>query len=256
MRIMYDGVNTDARTISRLAKPGDLVAYYIDGEFAWTPEEIALFQYNSHVTITVLGNPADVADCETGDMTPESAANWVRQRRAAGYFRPTVYRSLSLMGDIRSATGDLVMGKDWDSWVADYDNSPGAVYPGSIAKQYRSVTDYDESVVFDDGWPHRVATQTTPAAPITAPKWPAGLVLQIGNKGNAVKALQQALSGSGIYGVRGIAADGIFGEQTQTAVRNFEASQHFTVDSGIAGSQVRNALIRLGQLNTAGQAAS
>lgn len=252
-RKMYDGINTDARRIKELIKPGDLVAYYIDGRYAWSEEEIAFFPNNEHVTITVLGNPADVADCETGDLTPKSAAEWVVRQRHHGYFRPTIYRSLSVMRDIRQSTGPLIMGKDWDSWVADYDNDPNPDYSGEAAKQYRSTNDYDESEVYDDLWPHRHATHS-PVATVSSPKWPKGLVLQFGNKGNAVEALQKACSGSGIRGVRGIEVDGIFGNQTRTAVRNFEAFEHLNVDSGIAGNQVRSTLIRIGALNSAGQA--
>lgn len=255
MRIMYDGINTDAKAIAQVIKPGDLVAYYVDGTYAWTPEEIALFPYNTHITITVLGNPADVADCETGDLTPQSVADWVRKQKANGYFRPTIYRSLSGMNDIRQSTGELVMGKDWDSWIADYDNNQNSVYLDSAAKQYKASTNDDISVVFDDLWPHRVAVAIQPIAPVTAPKWPAGVTLQFGNKGYAVEALQKAFHNSGILGVRGIMYDGAFGAQTQTAVRNFEAAENLTVDSGIAGAGVRNALIRIGLLNTAGQAA-
>lgn len=84
--------------------------------------------------------------------------------------------------------------------------------------------------------------------------WPEGKSLQRGDSGDPVEALQQALAGSGIYGVRGISVDGDFGPQTQTAVQNFEANQHLTVDSGIAGKQVRDALIRLGRLTVNGAA--
>lgn len=251
LRIMYDGINTDARTIAKLIKPGDLVAYYIDGRYAWKPEEIALFPHNTHVTITVLGNPADVADCEAGDLTPESAARWVIKQKARGYSRPTVYRSLNLMEGIRRATGTLIMGRDWDSWVADYDNDTNSVYPGSVAKQYKTTAGYDKSAVFDNLWPHRVVVH--PPVPIMSPKWPARVTLKLGTKGYAVEALQKALRNSGIVGVRGIAYDGVFGVQTQTAVRNFEASEKLAVDSGIAGSQVRNELIVLGLLNSEGQ---
>ena len=251
-RVMFDGINTDAKAIARLIEPGDLVAYYIDGIYAWTPEEIRLFPNNTHVTITVIGNPADVADCETGDMSPRSAADWVIRQRAAGYYRPTIYRGLSGMADVRAATGSLIMGKDWDAWVADYDNSQQSVYPGSAAKQYRSTNEYDVSEVYDDLWPHRVRIQ--PTIPTAKPKWPAGLDLRLGNRGNAVEALQRALSTSGIRGVRGITLDGVFGPQTQTAVRNFEAEERLNLDSGIAGQLVRSELIRLGQLNSYGQA--
>lgn len=255
-RTMWDGVNSDARAIAGLAKPGDLVAYYIDGYFAWTKSEIALFPSQQHVTITVLGNSADVADCETGDMTPESAANWVRKQKAGGYNRPTIYRSLSMMDDVRKTTGNLVMGKDWDGWVADYDNRTDVVYGGAAAKQYKSTNSFDESVVYDDQWPHRTITRTTPITPIVtnAPKWPAGQILVKSNKGNAVLALQKALRDSGIHGVRGIGVDGIFGDQTLTAVRNFQEACKLGVD-GVAGAQTRARLISRGLMNAAGQAA-
>jgi hypothetical protein len=249
---MFDGIRTDAKTISRLIEPGDLVAYYIDGIYAWTSEEIALFPHNTHVTITVFGNPADVADCETGDMSVLSAVNWVERRRAAGYLRPTIYNSLSVMPDIRKTTGNLILGKDYDVWIADYDNDINSVYPGSAAKQYRSTDSYDISSVFDDMWPHRVKIQ--PTAPVIGPKWPAGITLQFGNRGNSVEALQRALSTSGLRGARGILCDGDFGSQTQTAVQNFESSQNLPVDTGLAGPNVRSQLIRLGLLNSAGQA--
>lgn len=86
------------------------------------------------------------------------------------------------------------------------------------------------------------------------PAWPAGMILEYGSVGAAVEALQKAFRDSGIRGVRGIAVDGEFGDQTQTATRNFEAAEGLAVDAGIAGPQVRNALIRLGRLTAAGEA--
>lgn len=249
-RTMWDGIRQDAKYIARLAKPGDLVAYYIDGIYSWTSAEIALFPHNEHVTITVFGNPADAADAETGDMTPEAAAEWVVRQKTAGYWRPTIYRSLSVMDDIRKTTGALVMGKDWDSWVADYDNRTESVYPGSAVKQFRNASDFDENEVYDDGWPHRT---NHVVAPITSPKWPVDALLQFGNRGNAVEAMQKALSGSGIRGVRGIGVDGSFGGQTLISLKNFQAAESLIVD-GKAGNQTRNTLIHMGFLNSAGQA--
>jgi peptidoglycan hydrolase-like protein with peptidoglycan-binding domain len=66
-------------------------------------------------------------------------------------------------------------------------------------------------------------------------------VLREGDTGGAVTVLQKALSGSGIRGVRGITVDGVFGSQTLTAVRNFQAAKGLTVD-GIAGRETRAAL--------------
>lgn len=255
-RNMYDGINSDAAAIKKVIRPGDGIAYYVDGRYAWSAAEIAMFPLTDyfHVTITVLGNPADVADCETGDLTPEGAAAWVRRQRAAGYFRPTVYRSLSVMSDIRNATAELIMGKDWDGWVASYDNNPANVYPGAVAHQYRSEFDMDISTVFDDGWPHRKAP--TPSSPVvvTAPRWPAGLELRFGMVGHAVEAMQKAFHDSGVVGERGIGIDGQFGPQTLTAVRNFQGT-HGLQEDGIAGIHTRTAMVSAHLLNIDGTAA-
>lgn len=253
-RTMYDGINSDAHAIAKVIKPGDGVAYYIDGRYAWSGADIAMFPNNFHVTITVLGNPADVADCETGDMTPSAAAAWVARQRNAGYFRPTVYRSLAFMGDIRKATGSLVMGEDWDAWVADYDNDPHQVYPGAVAHQYRSQSDMDFSSVFDDKWPHRKSIVVPPPPRTATPKWPAGLTLKQGNVGHPVEALQRALRNSGRVGVRGITVDGVFGTQTLVAVRNFQKDEALAID-GFAGIKTRMELVHLHFLNLDGSAA-
>lgn len=241
MRTQYDGVNADAAAIHAKFPDTGMVAYYIDGEFTWTAAEIALFPDAEHVTITVLAGKADVADCENGNLTPEQAAQWVRDRRAEGYFRPTVYCSLSTVEAVREATGDLVLGVDYDLWVAEYNGTADSAYPGSVAHQYLNTPGYDTSAVYDDGWPHR--TPPAPAAPVkaTADTWPAGVILREGSTGGAVHVLQQALCDSGITGVRGITVDGVFGSQTLTSVRNLEAAKRLTVD-GIAGPEVRAAL--------------
>ena len=253
-RKLYDGINTDARDIAKVIQPGNGVAYYVDGIFAWNSAEIALFPHNWHVTITVLGNPADVADCETGDLTPWQAAAWVVRQKARGYWRPTVYRSFSLMDDIRQATGPLIMGEDWDSWVAHYDDNPNRDYAGEAAKQFHTQSNMDVSEVYDMGWPHRTKPIVVPpnSPSPTTPRWPFGVTLQFGNKGNAVLSLQTALSDSGVYGVRGIDKDGIYGDQTRTAVHNWEAAAQIPQDAGVAGNQVRNSLIHAGLLSADG----
>jgi peptidoglycan hydrolase-like protein with peptidoglycan-binding domain len=57
-------------------------------------------------------------------------------------------------------------------------------------------------------------------------------VLERGDRGEAVRSLQQAL---------GIAADGVFGKQTAQAVKRFQRSKGLTVD-GVVGPQTRAAL--------------
>lgn len=59
-------------------------------------------------------------------------------------------------------------------------------------------------------------------------------VLHLGSQGSDVVLLQERLSGGHLEGVRGIAVDGVFGKQTETAVRNFQALKGLAVD-GIVG---------------------
>jgi len=59
-------------------------------------------------------------------------------------------------------------------------------------------------------------------------------VLLLGSQGSDVRLLQSKLANSGIRGVRGITVDGVFGQQTDTAVRNFQLYKGLHVD-GIVG---------------------
>lgn len=86
-----------------------------------------------------------------------------------------------------------------------------------------------------------------PAATVTWAMWPASVTLQRGSSGAAVRVLQTACRNSGIHGVRGITVDGLFGDQTYLATRNFQAYSRLIVD-GIAGPQTRSALEALGDV--------
>nr|WP_238159026.1 peptidoglycan-binding domain-containing protein [Priestia megaterium] len=65
-----------------------------------------------------------------------------------------------------------------------------------------------------------------------------GTVLKKGSKGNAVKELQQKLTSLG-YNTKG--TDGIFGANTEAAVRNFQKDNKLAVD-GIAGPNTLTAI--------------
>lgn len=262
-RTMWDGIDTDAAGIARLSP--QMVAYYVDGRFAWSQAEIALFPHASHVTISALGGDtaADVVDCEAGDTTPDSAAAWVRKRRAAGYHRPTVYCSRSVIPAVRKATGSLVLGRDYDIWCADYTGTahqvtssvPGGVTAACAATQYKSTPGYDMSAVYDDGWPHRTAAAAAkpPAQASGADIWPAGVTLREGSTGSAVKALQYALR-DGEFRVSATigTVDGDFGPKTLLAVRVAQQILGLNVD-GIAGPKTRSALVARGCLTAAGE---
>lgn len=183
---MYDGINTLAAGIADKFPDAQLIAGYLNGDFAWTSAEFNLFPRSVHVTITITAsaNEGDVLDVESGDATPGQAAEWIEKRKASGYYRPTIYCNLSTLPSLREATGDLILGEDWDCWVADFTNEPHQVTaPGTpkascAATQFESTDAFDLSSVFDDDWPHRTAPAKPkpPAkAPTKAPTEPTGI---------------------------------------------------------------------------------
>lgn len=148
-REMQDGINSDAAGMDHNIA---LVAYYIDGIFAWTAAEVAMFPHSVHVRIAVRASTRDghVIDCESGDATPAQAAAWAHQRRLDGYAYPTVYTSVSNQGAVIAAFNAI--GEPMPLWwLAHYDNLD--VLPaGVIAKQYADPGPFDRSIVADY-WP-------------------------------------------------------------------------------------------------------
>jgi peptidoglycan hydrolase-like protein with peptidoglycan-binding domain len=87
-----------------------------------------------------------------------------------------------------------------------------------------------------------------PPSGVSWAQWPAGVVLQMGSTDTAaVRVLQTALANSGIYGVRGITVDGVFGEQTRVALGNYQA-QAGLLEDWKAGQLTRASLVALGDL--------
>jgi hypothetical protein len=163
MQLMYDGINALAPGIARL-NPA-MVAGYLDGAYAWSDADWALFPHANKVEITISAsvNAGDVLDVENGDAKPSQAAGWIAMRKAAGYYRPTIYCSRSVIPAVRAGTGKYVLGKDYDIWVADYTGAahevtaPGLPSVVCAATQYESTPNWDVSMVYDAGWPHRSA---------------------------------------------------------------------------------------------------
>ena len=72
---------------------------------------------------------------------------------------------------------------------------------------------------------------------LKAVDYPDVLILRRGATGEAVRLMQQALTDAGFP----LEADGIFGEKTQHAVRQYQRSRHLSVD-GVAGPETLAAL--------------
>lgn len=162
MRIMYDGINSDVPAIRKL-KPA-MVAGYLDGRYAWSTADWENWPARTvkvRIVINPLNNAGDVIDCETGDATPAQAAAWVNKRRASGYYRPTIYCNKDTIHAVRASTGSLILGKDYDIWVADWTyaihqvTAPGPGNPVTLpATQFEPGQNFDTSIVYDDDWPH------------------------------------------------------------------------------------------------------
>jgi hypothetical protein len=178
---MYDGINSLAAGIAKSFPNAAIVAGYINGAYAWAQADWDLFPQANHVTITVTASAdaGDVLDVELGNATPEQTAGWIEMRKASGYYRPSIYCSRAAVPAVRQGTGNYILGIDYDIWVADWTGSPHEVTaPGTpaatcSATQYESTANYDVSVVYDEGWPHRTAPTAKP--PTKPPATPAGI---------------------------------------------------------------------------------
>lgn len=154
MQTMYDSVNP--ADIPPL-QAGNLVAYYIDGLYAWPKEAVdKVAATNPVVSITVLGGDAvaDVVDCESGDVTPAEAARWYERMRSSRY--ATIYCSESAAPNIVEAC--KAHGIDnAQLWIASWTNRVHmAEVAGAkvVATQWTSDTtrNFDESIVDDSSW--------------------------------------------------------------------------------------------------------
>lgn len=180
---MYDGINSLAEGIAKSFPDAAMVAGYVNGDYAWTQAEWDLFPHavKVQISVTASANAGDVLDVESGNATPAQTAGWIKTRKAAGYYRPTIYCSLATVPAVRQGTGAYILGEDYDIWVADWTGSPHEVTaPGTptatcSATQYENTADYDASAVYDDGWPHRTASTSTPPKPTKAPAEPANI---------------------------------------------------------------------------------
>jgi len=179
--LMRDGIATLAAGIARDFAGEPRVAGYADGPYAWSQAEWDLFPGVNHVKIAVRAsfNGGDVLDVEKGDATLHEAPGWIDMRHAAGLYRPTVYCSLSAVPAVRAATGHRILGRDYDIWVAEYTTRatppavPGLPPAGYAAWQRKSTGAWDESLVLDQGWPHRSPGHPAPI-PIPVPAGPSG----------------------------------------------------------------------------------
>jgi hypothetical protein len=149
----------DAVTPANIPDDAQAVAYYMDGRYAWTPEQIARFAHVPKKRITVFGSlDADVYDIELGDGTPSKGAYWVSQKRKGGATANDTSLYTSRIGSpgygwaacqVALRQRGLPAGCcSW--WIADQTGVPHLL-PGTVATQYADVGDrYDNSLALSD----------------------------------------------------------------------------------------------------------
>lgn len=172
MGTMYDAVD-----VAAIPADAQIVAGYVDGNWPTYAELVKAFPSAQAVSITVKGAAgARVGDCETGDLTPQTAAGWAKSELAAGR-RPTIYYARSNAAAVSAALQNQgVAIADVDFWVADWTGSEHLV-AGSVATQWAdppsSGGNYDISET-DGTWPalEPPAPEPVPSphpAPVPAP---------------------------------------------------------------------------------------
>lgn len=174
----------DSTTTTDLPTTAKLVLRYVDGLYAQTHTAVkARCPKARQATVTVLGSlDADIADCEQGDLNPNSAAAWAHDKRAAGKGFPTIYCLDSQHAAVIVACHQrgLILHKHYNLWVANYDGNP-AIPAYAVGKQYEDPTGthhhYDLSAVRPylrgiDPKRRRILQPVTPNTPqpIDAPK--------------------------------------------------------------------------------------
>ncbi len=146
MRLMYDST-----TPWSIPRDAEMVAYYVDGRYAWPSEWLDLFPNAVKVGISAVGaRGAQVGDVETGCIwPPENAVPWVLQARSEGY-DPTIYvnERNDWSPTILAFLAAGVPAPHW--WVAHYDGVRD-LPTGAVAKQFAHPGDGGPSVPWETG---------------------------------------------------------------------------------------------------------
>ena len=133
MATMYDAVDVEA-----IPSGAAIIGAYVDGDYVTYGEVRARFPRAFVVGITVKGrHGVKVCDCESGDLTPEQAAQWAAVELNS-LRRPTIYCSADTMAEVvNEMRSQSVVPSMVDWWIADWTGVPH-VWPGSAATQYAS----------------------------------------------------------------------------------------------------------------------
>jgi hypothetical protein len=123
--IMADGIGPDAEAI-HAAFPRYPVAYYGNGEWAWTAQEVSLL--GERIAISVRGNLPEAAsyarvlDVENGDATAADVRPYLENHAKLGFSNGTVYCAAASVKSVLDAVDGYHVPR-W--WIAYWINKPG-----------------------------------------------------------------------------------------------------------------------------------
>lgn len=137
--IMYDGINTDAEAIHQHA-PAAPIACYINGAFAWSPAQEAMFARKIRISVEP-GQPsaaryARVLDVERGDARPADVPAFLAERDKVSP-NGTIYCSLAAVPDVLRVV-DVRLSPRW--WLAWYWGRPGAPSAAQVLAELERLT--------------------------------------------------------------------------------------------------------------------
>lgn len=252
----------DAVTWTNLEALSGPVLGYSDGPVSkWPPAAFQALGGRVAGLITVLADEGQaIFDSEAGNAGTDRVATAVADRFQARRFSTCYTNADNLPGLTRSLRAKGVFWTDsqfWPEpgcylWAAAPGVTPGrlpAWCPVSpVAVQDRPMGGYDVSTTFH-GWPFVTAPPPpTPPPPPPPPPSEVKITVQLlqvqeGNRGEVVRSLQMLLNGR--IGA-GLVVDGIYGPNTQAAVRRFQQADRLSVD-GVAGVHTWGGLLGVPQ---------
>lgn len=237
---------------------------YADGDWPTAPLLAAKFPAAHRIILTVTGRTesADGCDCESGDLSPQGAADWTLHKlRFAPMSRPVVYASVSVMPDVIAELGTRGIKRAQVRLLSAHYGWTGGQAGRGLA--------YGEHICGPDscrwpGVPPMDGTQWTSSypgvsgAPIDMSlladsffgpvSWTERLVQELpvvreGDGGFAVMRVQALANIKGFQGAP-LTVDGQFGWKTKGAIEIIQADAKVPVD-GVVGPQTWPVLLGL-----------
>ncbi len=226
--------NNNPSSIGTYVSNGCIRMY--DDEVEWLFDQVTV---NTPVVITTSGQSFDAIAAANGlsgtansgtPSTPAGSSGEVLKKGSRGAAVQELQKKLTSLGyDTKGADG--VFGANTEQAVRQFQAAHSLVADGVVGPATRKAL---------EGTTGSTTPPTTPPSnpPSTGTALNSSGILKKGSRGNAVQELQQKLTSLG-YNTKGV--DGIFGANTEQAVRQFQAAHNLAAD-GIVGPATKKVL--------------